>query len=70
VPEYINKTAMEQARHTFQFDGPGSFTLNLKSTVTLDKDIDYIEVWEQHLSMIQQTLTLSMEGIHPAQRCR
>lgn len=48
VPEYVNKTAMEQARHTFQFDGPGSFTLNLKSTVTLDKDIDYIEVWEQH----------------------
>ncbi|CAO0795418.1 unnamed protein product [Mucor circinelloides] len=43
VPEYVNKTAMEEARHTFQFDGPGSFTLNLKSTVTLDKDINYIE---------------------------
>lgn len=35
---------MEEARKEFQFDGPGSFTINLKSVLSVEEDVDYIEV--------------------------
>jgi hypothetical protein len=44
VPDTANKTEMDEARNKFKFDGPGSFTLNLKATSTLNENINYIEV--------------------------
>lgn len=62
VPDDFNKTELEQARNTFQFDGPGSFSLNMKSVVTLDKDINYIEVCNLKMLMIYNIITLILKG--------
>jgi hypothetical protein len=45
VSDSANKTEMDEARNKFKFDGPGSFTLNLKATTTLNENMNYIEVW-------------------------
>jgi hypothetical protein len=35
---------MDEARSKFLFDGPGSFSLNLKAVATNNEDMNYIEV--------------------------
>ncbi|KAI7889472.1 uncharacterized protein EV154DRAFT_514338 [Mucor mucedo] len=43
VPDNANKTALDEARSKFKFEGPGSFSINLKATETMNKDINYME---------------------------
>lgn len=50
---------MEEARKEFQFDGPGSFTLNLKSTLSVEENVDYIEV--ETVSFVSQQKTKCIE---------
>lgn len=44
IPDSTNKTEMDNARSKFKFEGPGSFSVNLKAMKTLNDDINYIEV--------------------------
>lgn len=41
---HLNRTAADEARGSFAYDGLGQFTLNLKCIATEDEDISYIEV--------------------------
>ncbi|CAO3677518.1 unnamed protein product [Rhizopus stolonifer] len=43
IPDTANKTEMEEARNQFKFDGPASFTLQLKSFSTEIENANYIE---------------------------
>jgi hypothetical protein len=44
IPDTINRTLVEEARKEFDFGGVGTFSLNLKSTATQNKDINYLQV--------------------------
>lgn len=49
IPDTTNKTAVDEARSKFKFDGPGSFSINLKATKTINEDINYMEVYRTAL---------------------
>lgn len=48
IPNTANKTEIEEARKEFKFDGPASFTLQLKSFSTDIEETNYIEVDLKH----------------------
>ncbi|CAO3640235.1 unnamed protein product [Mucor hiemalis] len=43
IPDSTNKTEMDNARSKFKFEGPGSFSVNLKAMKTVNEEINYIE---------------------------
>lgn len=49
----MNKTAVDEARSKFKFEGPGSFSINLKATKTANEDINYMEVCTTYIPTIR-----------------
>lgn len=53
IPDTTNKTAVDEARSKFKFEGPGSFSINLKATKTANEDINYMEVCTTYIPTIR-----------------
>lgn len=68
IPDSANKTEMEEARKEFLFEGPGSFTLNLKSSLSVEEDVDYIEVNISH--SLLDVSCLHLIGLYSSEGCR
>lgn len=64
IPKSTNKTEMDNARSKFEFDGPGSFSVNLKAIKTNNSDINYIEVTYQHTLLFLDGLLNFFVGLY------
>ncbi|RUS27406.1 hypothetical protein BC938DRAFT_483300 [Jimgerdemannia flammicorona] len=63
---HLNRTAADEARGSFAYDGLGQFTMNLKSIATEDEDISFVEV---HMRIRDEDrsdygVLLFAEGLH------
>ncbi|KAI8984048.1 hypothetical protein BDF20DRAFT_857701 [Mycotypha africana] len=43
IPDTLNKTELDEARKTFDFAGPGSFSVNFKTSKTRESEMNYME---------------------------
>ncbi|KAI7897604.1 uncharacterized protein BX663DRAFT_556558 [Cokeromyces recurvatus] len=43
IPQSTNITEVNKARNNYSFEGPGSWTFNVKAVKTIDHDMNYIE---------------------------
>lgn len=65
-----NRTSQDEARGNFQFDGDGSFTLNIKSMGTRDENVHYVEVIFTELRQeMQPCIDESILGTYAIERC-